>query len=583
MAVSLYRNFRPLKFGDVVGQDHIIRTLVNQIGTGNISHAYIFTGTRGTGKTSTAKIFARAVNCLSPENGSPCGKCAACLSGADGIDILEFDGASNNGVDEIRALRDGSNFPPVNSRYKVYIIDEVHMLTVNAFNALLKTLEEPPKHMIFILATTEIHKVPQTVLSRCMRFDFRLVPTDVIAARIASVLDGLNVKYEEQAVYTLAKLGEGSVRDALSFADVALAYADGFIRYKDVLDALMVSPPDAYIPLSECVLSGDIGGAIREIETLLNSNSNVNILRRELCDCFKNLIFIRAAGSFGANGMPKELYDAMKPVAEKYDARLLYRALEIFVRLESDMRYSSNPAILLESAVIRAADSLSELDETGLLIRLKNLETRLSDEIKKNSFDMKNGGVNSAILTKSENENSSKNGGAEPRNSTQNGDENSLKNGGTEPRKNERLDENVENNPALKDGTNDGINLENSIKSGGTEPQKNIKKYTEKDARAILGRVVGIFRKRNYLQLFASFTSVYDAEIDGDFLKVFFTDEADYNAFCLDANLKTAQELLNETAELKFKPILKKENDNSPTEEINRLKELFAGVNIIVR
>ncbi|MDR2090220.1 MAG: DNA polymerase III subunit gamma/tau [Clostridiales bacterium] len=554
MSVSLYRNFRPLKFGDVVGQEHIVRTLVNQIKSGSISHAYIFTGTRGTGKTTTAKIFARAVNCLSPENGSPCGECLACKSGAEGIDVLELDGASNNGVDEIRALRDNSGFPPVNSRYKVYIIDEVHMLTINAFNALLKTLEEPPKHMIFILATTEIHKVPQTVLSRCMRFDFRLVPADIIAARIAKIFDELKVKYEEQAVYALAKLGEGSVRDALSYADIVLAYSDGFIRYKDVLDALMVNAPDEYIPLSEYILSGEIGGAVRETERLLKSNSNVNILRRELCDYFKNLIFIKTAGRGGADGLPKELYEAMKPVADKYEARLLYRALEIFVRLESDMRYSSNPAIFLESAVIRAADSLSELDETGILIRLKNLENRLADEVKKNSFNIEKGIENGGIIPQNLSNSNTENGGIVPQNLSGS----NIESGGIVPQ-----------------------NLGNSnIENGGIVLQKI---YTEAEARAVLGNVVKAFRKRGHLQLFASFSSVYDVAAEDGFLTVYFTDEADYNSFCLDANLKTAQALLHETTDLKFKPILKKQNDNTPGEEINRLKEMFEGMNIIVK
>ncbi|MDR2046829.1 MAG: DNA polymerase III subunit gamma/tau [Clostridiales bacterium] len=571
MSVSLYRNFRPLKFGDVVGQDHIVRTLVNQIKTGNISHAYIFTGTRGTGKTSTAKIFARAVNCLNPADGSPCGVCAACSGGAESIDVLELDGASNNGVDEIRAIRDNSNFPPVGSRYKVYIIDEVHMLSINAFNALLKTLEEPPRHTIFILATTEIHKVPQTVLSRCMRFDFRLVPADIIAGRIEAILGELGLKYEKPAVDMLAKLGEGSVRDALSYADIALAYSDGFIKYKDVLDSLMVSPPDAYIPLAESVLSGDVKGALIEAERLLKINSNVNILRREFCELFKNLIFIKTAGEIGARGLPKELYAALKPAADRYDARLLYRAFEIFVRLEADMRYSANPAALLEAAVIRAADSLSELDETGLLIRLKNLENRLDGggaEIKKN------GNEGGGIRTRS----GSEDGGAETRKNAGNGD--------TEARKNDA--ENKGKGTETRSGSENGVaeareNVENGVAGARKNGSAETRKFTAADARSVLGNTVKALRQRGYFQLFTSFNSVYEAEIEGEYLKVYFTDAADFDCFCFDANIKTAQGILSEIADLRFKPVLRTDGGANPSGEAERLKELFRGVNVIMK
>ncbi|MBP5466478.1 MAG: DNA polymerase III subunit gamma/tau, partial [Clostridia bacterium] len=200
--LALYRKYRPVDFKGIIGQDHIVQKLVNQIETGRTGHAYLFTGTRGTGKTSTAKIFAKAVNCLSPENGSPCGKCASCkaLSDPSNIDVIEIDAASNNGVNEIRDLRENVQYPPVSAKYKVYIIDEVHMLTGAAFNALLKTLEEPPKHVIFILATTEAHKIPATILSRCMRFDFKLVPTEKIAKLIADIYDEAGKKYDIEAI-----------------------------------------------------------------------------------------------------------------------------------------------------------------------------------------------------------------------------------------------------------------------------------------------------------------------------------------------------------------------------------------------
>ena len=224
--VALYRKYRPEIFDDVIGQDHIVNTLRNQILRDKVSHAYLFTGTRGTGKTTTAKIFARAVNCpeAKKHNGNPCGECAVCSDrGSANLDIIEMDAASNNGVDYARDIREKVQYPPVNGKYKVYIIDEVHMLSVGAFNALLKTLEEPPSHAMFILCTTEVHKIPATILSRCMRFDFRLVPTPVLAEHIAKIYDKEGKKYDKEAVSAIAQAGEGSVRDSVSIADRCLS------------------------------------------------------------------------------------------------------------------------------------------------------------------------------------------------------------------------------------------------------------------------------------------------------------------------------------------------------------------------
>ena len=241
--VALYRKYRPRTFDDVIGQDHIINTLRNQIVKGKISHAYLFTGTRGTGKTSTAKIFARAVNCpeAAAHNGNPCGTCEVCkaLENAN-VDVIEMDAASNNGVDYARDIREKVQFPPVCGRYKVYIIDEVHMLSTGAFNALLKTLEEPPAHAIFILCTTEVHKIPATILSRCMRFDFRLVPASQLTKLIADIYDKEGKSYERAAVAAIAQAGEGSVRDCVSIADRCMAVSDK-LTYKQVTDVLGVS------------------------------------------------------------------------------------------------------------------------------------------------------------------------------------------------------------------------------------------------------------------------------------------------------------------------------------------------------
>ena len=234
--LAFYRMFRPDTLDKVVRQEHIVKILKNQIESGKIGHAYLFCGPRGTGKTSVAKIFARAINCESPVNGSPCGKCATCRALAEGsnLDISEIDAASNNGVDEMRDLREKVQYPPVAGKYKVYIIDEVHMLTASAFNAVLKTLEEPPAHAVFILATTEPQKIPATILSRCMRFDFKLIPQHDLEGLLKGILQKIDKEYEDEAVSAIARAGAGSARDTLSIADMCVSYSAGKLTYDDV-------------------------------------------------------------------------------------------------------------------------------------------------------------------------------------------------------------------------------------------------------------------------------------------------------------------------------------------------------------
>ncbi|MBQ9730297.1 MAG: DNA polymerase III subunit gamma/tau, partial [Clostridia bacterium] len=229
--LALYRTFRPKNFQEVVRQEHIVTILKNQIQTNRIGHAYLFCGLRGTGKTTVAKIFARAVNCQTPVNGSPCGKCAVCKALEDeaNLDIVEIDAASNNGVEEMRDLREKVQYPPVAGKYKVYIVDEVHMLSQGAVNAVLKTLEEPPKHAVFILATTEVQKIPATILSRCMRFDFKLLPQEDLEKQLRFVLDSVQKPYEEEAVSAIARAGAGSARDMLSIADACISYQKGIL------------------------------------------------------------------------------------------------------------------------------------------------------------------------------------------------------------------------------------------------------------------------------------------------------------------------------------------------------------------
>ena len=355
---SLYRRYRPDTFRDVIGQDHVVRTLVNQIRSGNIGHAYLFTGTRGTGKTSVAKIFSRAVNCLSPEDGSPCGKCEVCkaLSSPSNFDILEIDAASNNSVDQIRELTDKINFPPTAGRFKVYIVDEVHMLSKSAHNALLKTLEEPPEHAIFILATTEVHAIPATILSRCMRFDFRLVPLQKIADRLRFVFDDNGVKYTDQAVRAIASAGQGSVRDALSIADMCVSYCSGDITYEGVLEVLGTSDPVKLVALADDILAGNIEGALGRIAEMSDLGKSMSVLSNDLAALFRNALYVKNCGSAAELlALPAELYEALKELAARYDTPKLLSAMRRMTEMEGEFRYSTQHRILLEAAVIAAA------------------------------------------------------------------------------------------------------------------------------------------------------------------------------------------------------------------------------------
>ena len=355
---SLYRRYRPDTFRDVIGQNHVVKTLVNQIKSGNIGHAYLFTGTRGTGKTSVAKIFSRAVNCLHPEDGSPCGKCEVCMELAlsGNFDILEIDAASNNSVDQIRELTDKINFPPTVGKYKVYIIDEVHMLSKSAHNALLKTLEEPPAHAIFILATTEVHAIPATILSRCMRFDFRLVPLSQIADRLKFIFDDNGVKYTEQAVRMIASAGQGSVRDALSIADMCVSYCSGDITYEGVLEVLGTSDPMKLVALAEDILSGNVDGSLHKIAAMCDLGKSMSVLASDLAALFRNALYVKNCGDAASLlALPAELYDALKDLSARYDSPRLLAAMRRMTEIEGEFRYSTQHRILLEAAVIAAA------------------------------------------------------------------------------------------------------------------------------------------------------------------------------------------------------------------------------------
>ncbi len=380
--LALYRRYRPITFDKLIGQDHIVKILTSQIVNDRLGHAYLFTGTRGTGKTSTAKIFAKAINCQNPKNGSPCYECETCkaLSDPSSIDILEIDAASNNGVNEIRDLREKVQFPPVNGKYKVYIIDEVHMLTGPAFNALLKTLEEPPKHAVFILATTEAHKIPATILSRCMRFDFKLIPTERIASLISEVYDELNKKYEKEAVFAIAKAGEGSIRDALSIADTALSYGDGKLTYKDVNEILGSIGTEALYEFIGNILSSNTGEVLSSIEKLTKLGKSIGVLTKDVIKTLRDLLIAKTCEKPNEIlNLPETIYLDLVKLSTLAPTERVLRVIEIFAEAENNLKYTPSQRVLFETASVKATKPDADYNIDALVSRIATLEEKIKN------------------------------------------------------------------------------------------------------------------------------------------------------------------------------------------------------------
>ena len=380
---ALYRQWRSKTFSQQVGQDTIIATLTRQVMTGRISHAYLFSGTRGTGKTSTAQIFARAVNCLHPQEGNPCGVCENCMDLERGIslDVEEIDAASNNGVDEIRSLRDKIRYPPQSCRYRVYIIDEVHMLSASAFNALLKTLEEPPAHAVLILATTEPQRLPATILSRCQRFDFKRIPAAEIAGRLRQAADGVGVEYDGEALLAIARAAEGGMRDALSMLDVCIA--QGARVTLDAVEAALGSAGRAFVRhMVDALARGEAGEALLHIDRAMKDGRDAAVLARDLCAQLRNVLLALAMSGEDAVSVleisPEEAAE-LKRQGELLGAARTARALDIVSRLEPEMRWAAHPRTLLELAVARVCRPEAEMELDALLQRVATLEAQLKE------------------------------------------------------------------------------------------------------------------------------------------------------------------------------------------------------------
>ena len=380
---ALYRKWRPTSFEEVRGQDHIVKTLKNQINSGRIGHAYLFCGTRGTGKTSIAKIFARAVNCEHPVDGSPCGECSMCRQIAEGasLNVVEIDAASNNGVENIRDIREQVQYPPTDGRYRVYIIDEVHMLSIGAFNALLKTLEEPPSYVIFILATTEVHKIPITILSRCQRYDFKRISIDTIAGRLAELTQAEQIDVDDRALRYVARAADGSMRDALSLLDQCVAFHFGEkLTYDNVLEVLGAVDNRVFSKLFQAVLARDTKACIREIEEMIIQGRDLSQLVNDFVWYMRNLLIAKTTDEPGDMlDMSEENLAVLKEEAAGVDTEMLMRYIRIFSELSGQLRYASQKRILVEIAFIKLTTPSMEQNLDSILQRITLLEQKMQE------------------------------------------------------------------------------------------------------------------------------------------------------------------------------------------------------------
>ena len=382
---ALYRKWRPQVFADVKGQDHIVKTLQNQIGSGRIGHAYLFCGTRGTGKTTVAKILARAVNCEHPVDGSPCGECPSCRQIAAGtsLNVVEIDAASNNGVENIREIREQVQYPPTEGKYRVYIIDEVHMLSTGAFNALLKTLEEPPSYVIFILATTEVHKIPITVLSRCQRYDFRRITLDTITARLKELTEAENMPVEEKALRYVAKAGDGSMRDALSLLDQCAAFHFGeTLTYEHVLDVLGAVDNSVFRDLFHAIRENRTKDCILKLEEMVVQGRELSQFVVDFIWFLRNLLLLKTADDAeDLLDMSEDNLAQMREDAALVDENTLMRYIRVFSELSNQIRFANQKRVLIELAFIKLTKPEMEQNMDSILERLEKLERMVEEGI----------------------------------------------------------------------------------------------------------------------------------------------------------------------------------------------------------
>lgn len=383
--MALYRKWRPSTFEDVKGQDHIVQTLKNQIISQRIGHAYLFCGTRGTGKTSIAKIYARAVNCEHPSDGSPCNECGTCrsiLSGSS-MNVLEIDAASNNGVENIREIREQVQYPPTDGTYRVYIIDEVHMLSAGAFNALLKTLEEPPSYVIFILATTEVHKIPITVLSRCQRYDFKRITIDTITARLTELTTAEQIEAEDKALRYIAKAADGSMRDALSLLDQCVAFHyNTTLTYDNVLEVLGAVDAGVFSELLRAIVEKETTRCIYKLEDMVIQGRELGQFVTDFIWYLRNLLLLKTAkDAEQILEMSEDNLKLLREEAQLIDGETLMRYIRIFSELSNQLRYATQKRVLIELAIIKLTKPQMEANLDSILQRLNELEDRVEEGV----------------------------------------------------------------------------------------------------------------------------------------------------------------------------------------------------------
>ena len=376
----LYRKWRPQTFEDVSGQPHITDTLMNEVKENRLAHAYLFTGSRGTGKTSCAKILSKAINCLDPVNGNPCNKCEICKGIDEGsvLDVVEIDAASNRGIDDIRALREESAFTPAQAKFRVYIIDEVHMLTIEAFNALLKTLEEPPEHIVFILATTEVQKLPSTILSRCQRFDFRRISVDSIVDRLKYVASQENVTIDNTAATLIARIADGGMRDALSIFDRCLSISEN-VDEKVVSDAAGIMSKDYLFALSTAFKNKDTSKALSIIDELHNSSCDTERLCTELTNHFRSLLVIKSVNNpENILVSTNEELEELKNISELFSIEEILSIMNILSATIASIKVTQNRRVETEMAIIKICSPEVSTDLSALYARIANLEQKLN-------------------------------------------------------------------------------------------------------------------------------------------------------------------------------------------------------------
>lgn len=394
---ALYRKWRPSTFDEVKGQEHIVTTLKNQVINDRIGHAYLFCGTRGTGKTSVAKILAKAVNCAHPVDGNPCGECEVCRAVAAGasMNVIEIDAASNNGVDNIREIKEEVAYPPTQGRFKVYIIDEVHMLSIGAFNALLKTLEEPPAYVIFILATTEAHKIPITILSRCQRYDFKRISIDTISARLSELMVAEDISADERALRYVAKAADGSMRDALSLLDQCLAFYMGQeLKYENVLEVLGAVDTEVFSDFFRGIVAGDAIGLIHKLEKIIIDGRDLSQFVSDFTWYLRNLMLLQSqTDASDVLEMSEENMKLLKEDAKLTDLNGVMRYIRIFSELSGQLKSSSQKRVMVEVALIKMTQPAMEKGlNDALMDRIAVLERRMDTGLEAAARAMAAGG-----------------------------------------------------------------------------------------------------------------------------------------------------------------------------------------------